>query len=626
MGFGSLEIYIKIFLEKLWNILYPLFENKQETKLLVNQAESEKIEQTFTLTGVPDGYSLKRQGKNICDGEPMESGGPFSVLDEYDDKIPAKQFGDPQSLIMLERATRKCDSVENCKFVSVWKDGSYSVYDSGNCVSGKEGINTSVTLENLHQFSGGRVNDEGNIELPPPPPPPPPPPEPLPTANSPETCDDLMENTLKPYSTGETYPGFSLSNKTNYCTAMLNRPGIARNCQKRICGYTSGTEKGTDLGLMPPWQAIPENGLTYYWNPDTNETKWDKPENIASGNDFFEMNKFCESACLNLTGNVLNTSQSVSKSMLDANGEVLQIPDKISNNPWMPINSIFNQLPEINIDDCINVNTNEPVWENKGADSGYSTPWKPTVGTWFNVWGTPEESCSADTDNEGMGRLRKKKIIGLSDNKKACKVEYRNTNGSRCNRDCTVRFIKTEAREAGSHNRYKSRITSLEELAEKSGYNISRDTLNDLIETDLRETWEIGRKKGVKWGIDERPGRGLFSSSRGKWGEDAPNGYKIMAEYIDIDAPKLGNGTCPFKESGWYRTAKIPIEEDESLTDLKRDWNFGSGMKVRLVNEGETENVIIVEDPQNGYQETVLSQTQGSGERNWESGGPISLG
>ena len=50
---GSLEIYIKIFLEKLWNIIWPLFENKQEKKLLLNQAESEEIEKTFTLTSVP---------------------------------------------------------------------------------------------------------------------------------------------------------------------------------------------------------------------------------------------------------------------------------------------------------------------------------------------------------------------------------------------------------------------------------------------------------------------------------------------------------------------------------------------------------------------------------------------
>ena len=264
---GSLEIYIKIFLEKLWNIIWPLFENKQEKKLLLNQAESEEIEKTFTLTSVPDGYSLKRQGKDMCDGEPMESGGPFSILDEYDDQIPTTQFGDPQSLILLDRAKIKCDRTENCKFISVWKDGSHSMYDSVNCASGKEGINTSVTLENLHQFSGGRVDDEGDS----------PPPPRLPTANSPESCSDFVENTLKPYSAGDKYPGFALSNKTNYCETMLNRPGIDEFCQKRICGYTS---------------------------------------------DIFEMNKFCKSECMNLNGINLNEST-------DVLNETLTTPDPL---------------------------------------------------------------------------------------------------------------------------------------------------------------------------------------------------------------------------------------------------------------------------------------------------------
>ena len=634
---GSLEIYIKLFLEKLWNILWPLFENKQETKLLLNQAESEEIEKTFTLTSVPDGYSLKRQGNDMCDGEPMESGGPFSVLDEYDDQIPATEFGDPQSLILLDRAKGKCDRTENCKFISVWKDGSYSMYDSGNCLSGKEGINTSVTLENLHQFSGGRVSEEGSIELPPPPPPPPPP---LPVANSPESCNEFMENTLKPYSTGETYPGFALSNKTNYCTAMLNRPGIARNCQERICGYTSGPKKGTDLGLIPPWQAIEESGVTYYWNPDTNETKWIKPENIASGDDFFEMNRLCESACLNITGNTLNESQSISKSMLDAIGEVLQIPDKLSSNPWMPNNNIFNQLPEITEDSCLDVNKIERVfgphdgvgkvhrWGHPVTGDHMDEDWRPRKDSWFNVYGSPEEACSADPDEEGVGRLRQKKILGLNSNKKACKVEFRQTN-AKCDRDCAVRFINTEARDAGYHNRYKARsYTSLDDLMEKTGGRTSDIDVDwtDLYSSDTRKEYEIGAKRGVKWGIDERRGTGLFSPSRGAWGLDAPYGYMIMAEYVDIDAPKLGNGKCVFNQSGWYRTAKIPIEDDSDVATLKKTWNFGSRMKVRLVNEDETEQVLIVEDPQNGYFENVLSKTNETGERNWKWDGPISLG
>ena len=59
--------------------------------------------------------------------------------------------------------------------------------------------------------------------------------------------------------------------------------------------------------------------------------------------------------------------------------------------------------------------------------------------------------------------------MGLNSNKKACKVEFRQTN-AKCDRDCAVRFINTEARDAGYHNRYKARsYTSLDDLMEKTG-------------------------------------------------------------------------------------------------------------------------------------------------------------
>ena len=77
---------------------------------------------------------------------------------------------------------------------------------------------------------------------------------------------------------------------------------------------------------------------------------------------------------------------------------------------------------------------------------------------------------------------------------------------------------------------------------------------------------------------------------------DAPYGYKIWAEYVKIEAPKLGNGKCPIEESGWYRTAKIPITKNESrnMDNLKNEYNFGSRMKVRLVNEYSPDEVLLV--------------------------------
>jgi hypothetical protein len=408
---------------------------------------------------------------------------------------------------------------------------------------------------------------------------------------------------------------------------MLNRPGISIGCQKRICGYTTGTKAGTILdGLKPPWQAVTTNGSTYYFNPDTNVTQWEKPENIASGHDFFEMRNFCADTCINLVGNELPTTQSRSGSMQDALGEVLQVPDKLSNNPWMPPNNIFNQLPDITEDDCLNIN----------AANG----WKPTKGYWFNVYGTPEEECAEDPNNIGQGISRQKKFIGLTENKKACRVEFRKTDSS-CDRECHVRFLKTEARASGQHHRYKSRIATLEELWQKAQGNLNgfEESFADLIETDLRKTWEIGRKKGVKWGIDERPGIGHINQDvDGHYityqNLDAPYGYKIWAEYVKIEAPKLGNGKCPIDESGWYRTAKIPITKNESrnMDNLKNEYNFGSRMKVKLGNEDEPDQVLIVDNAESGYLTEVFSKTTRAyrgypaGKRNWKWDGPLSLG
>ena len=142
---GALEIYLKIFMQKLWNILWPLFENKKMSKKIVIDQQGDEIEKllspqagveqeeqkTYGITRVPDGYSLKHQGMDMCDGEPMESGGPYSVLDEFDDKQPVKYIGDDPFLLMLDRAGRKCDATDECKFISFWMDGSYSMY---NCL------------------------------------------------------------------------------------------------------------------------------------------------------------------------------------------------------------------------------------------------------------------------------------------------------------------------------------------------------------------------------------------------------------------------------------------------------------------------------------------------------------
>ena len=162
----------------------------------------------------------------------------------------------------------------------------------------------------------------------------------------------------------------------------------------------------------------------------------------------------------------------------------------------------------------------------------------------------------------------------------------------------------------------------------------------DLIETDLRKTWEIGRKVGVRWGIDERPGVGHINKDVDDHyityaDLDAPYGYKIWAEFIGIDAPKLGSGKCPIKETGWYRTAKVPITRDEigyskDYSNLKANYNYGEKMKLRLANEIQPDQVVIVESPEQGYVTEVYSKTGSDlygryapGKRNWNWDGPI---
>lgn len=613
-----LLVYLKLFLEK----LRALLGSPSRQKMLpapAPAAASPAPAPKYALTDVPDGYSLKLQGTDMCAGEPMQTGD--NVLDDLDTKKPSSQWGDPQSMLMLDRAKKRCDAAEGCKFITVWKDGGYSMYDSGNCTDTKKSTSKTVTLENLHKFSGGRINDQGELEVPPPAPAPPPP-KILPSANTPEECDAYMETFLEPYDSKKNYAeemgGYgSVSNRQNYCTSMLNRPDIAPGCKRRICEYISGHPKGTVLpGLKPPWKAVEVNGMTYYQNDQTGQTTWTKPQHVASGDDHFVMRNFCSEACVNL-----NLNQTGDTPMADTYGEVIQVPGVAGGNPWFPPNTIFNELPTLTDDDCLEMNT---IYDpGLGLGSTGASPfvtWRPTKGKAFNVLGTPEESCGEDPDNRGRGVRRAKKYLGLTENQKACRVEYKKLPNQPCDRECGLRFLMTEIRLSKDYGL----IRFMGEMEETGIWN---DALfADFTRShDSRPTWKIGKKMGVEWGIDTRRGvseenpDAPYTGYDSTFGPDAPYGYKIMAERVKIEHPALGGKTCGITEPGWYRTAKIPIEKEEDINHLLKKWNNGSKWKQKLVNEDDTESVLIVDSATSGYLSKVFSKTlkDAEGGPNW---------
>ena len=162
------------------------------------------------------------------------------------------------------------------------------------------------------------------------------------------------------------------------------------------------------------------------------------------------------------------------------------------------------------------------------------------------------------------------------------------------------------------------------EIGEAFDYDVFADLTRAY---DSRPTWKIGKKMGVEWGIDTRPGKGeknqyaegvtAVNYWEESFGPDAPNGYKIMAEYAKIEHTALGDKTCGIPKSGWYRTAKIPIENDEDINDLLKKWSFGSKAKRKLINENDTESVLIVDGPNSGSLQRVFSKTHKNAE-----GGP----
>jgi hypothetical protein len=161
---GSIDVYLKIFFQKLMNILgAPSDTPKKKKKKLPS------------LTSVPVGYSLKLQGTDVCSGKKaIESG-------KLEDAEPVSRWGDPKSMVMMNKAKELCDTNKQCKFISVSKTGKYTVFDE--CKSTTFDPNTSITLQNMSFVTPtstptSRPAVAAPIKTPPPPPPTPPPPPP----------------------------------------------------------------------------------------------------------------------------------------------------------------------------------------------------------------------------------------------------------------------------------------------------------------------------------------------------------------------------------------------------------------------------------------------------------------
>ena len=110
---GSIDVYLKLFIQKLM-------------KLLGNEPQKKKKKkERRTLTSVPEGYSLVLQGTDVCEGTPFKSG-------TLDVEPVTAWGGDLNSVAILEKAKDFCDANKKCNFISVWKEGQFSMYDQSN--------------------------------------------------------------------------------------------------------------------------------------------------------------------------------------------------------------------------------------------------------------------------------------------------------------------------------------------------------------------------------------------------------------------------------------------------------------------------------------------------------------
>ena len=82
-----LLVYLKLFLEKLRALLgSPSRQKMLPAPSPAPAAASPAPAPKYALTDVPDGYSLKLQGRDMCAGEPMHIGRAYEIRDDLDEE------------------------------------------------------------------------------------------------------------------------------------------------------------------------------------------------------------------------------------------------------------------------------------------------------------------------------------------------------------------------------------------------------------------------------------------------------------------------------------------------------------------------------------------------------------
>ena len=116
----------------------------------------------------PTGYL--DNGLGFCKTGQIFSSRAYALLNPSEPRKKASSFDDPLYREYAKRGQAKCDADPNCKYVTVWRDAGYRMYNSGagNCSSKNDTSGANKSWKKM-----GYAEKPPMPKLPPPPPPPP---------------------------------------------------------------------------------------------------------------------------------------------------------------------------------------------------------------------------------------------------------------------------------------------------------------------------------------------------------------------------------------------------------------------------------------------------------------------